>query len=209
MENVELLLTDTKIVKALAHPLRAKLLTMLDRREASPSQLSVELGEPLGTVSYHVRTLHDLGLLRLVGEKRQRGAVEHYYTAVKWVIHEDAWKALPSSLKQKVHTSFLSQIGDVVSSAAVAGGFDEPYALLNHETLALDEEGAQELAREVSALMKRALAIESESKERCRESQSAGAKPEVVKVNLVLMLFGAPDDTGKDRQKAGAENLQS
>jgi DNA-binding transcriptional ArsR family regulator len=209
MENIELLLTDTKVVKALAHPLRAKLLTILDRREASPSQLSAELGEPLGTVSYHVRTLHDLGLLRLVDEKRQRGAVEHYYTAVKWVIHEDAWKALPGSLKQTVHASFLSRIGDVVSSAVVAGGFNEPYALLNHDTLALDQEGARELAREVSALMRRALAIESESKERHRRSQSAGARQEAVKVNLVLMLFRAPDDTGKDRQKAAAEDPQS
>lgn len=201
MENVELLITDTRVVKALSHPLRARLLTMLDRREASPKQLSAELGEPLGTVSYHVRTLHDLGLLRLVGEKRQRGTVEHYYTAVKWIIHEDAWKALPGSLKQTVHASFLSRIGDVVSSAAVAGGFDEPYAVLNHDTLVLDEKGALELAREVSALMKRALAIESESKERCRESQSAGAKPEAVKVNLVLMLFGASDDTEEDEKK--------
>lgn len=201
MENVELLLTDAKVVKALAHPLRTKLLTMLDRREASPSQLSVELGEPLGTVSYHVRMLYDMDLLRLVGEKRQRGAVEHYYTGVKWVIHEDAWKMLPRSLKQKVYAPFLSQIGDEVSSAAAAGGFDEPYTLLNRDTLALDRQGALELAREVSALMERALAIESESKERCRGGQSVDATSEAVKVNLVLMLFGVPEDgVSRDRQ---------
>lgn len=200
MENVELLLTDPKVVKALAHPLRAKLLTILDRREASPSQLSGELGQPLGTVSYHVRTLHDMGLLRLVGEKRQRGAVEHYYTSVKWVIHEDAWKALPSSLKHTVHASFLSQIGEEVSSAASAGGFDEPYALLNHEVLTLDEEGALELAREASALMKRALIIESESRAR-----SEGSPQEVGKVNLALMLFGAPKDrTDQDGRRGGS-----
>ncbi|CAA9463245.1 MAG: hypothetical protein AVDCRST_MAG02-2739 [uncultured Rubrobacteraceae bacterium] len=45
-------------------------------------------------------------------------------------------------LKQTVYASFLSQIGEEVSSAASAGGFDEPYALLNHDVLALDEEGA-------------------------------------------------------------------
>lgn len=202
MENVELLLTDPKVIKALAHPLRAKLLTILDRREASPSQLSAELGQPLGTVSYHVRTLHEMGLLRLVGEKRQRGAVEHYYTGVKWVIHEDAWKTLPSSIKQTVHASFLSQIGEGVSSAASAGGFDEPYALLNHDVLALDEEGVLELAREASALMKRALAIEAESKVRSEDSVSTGTALEAVKVNLVLMLFGAPaDGAGRDGQE--------
>lgn len=195
VDNVELLLTDPKVVKALAHPLRARLLSTLDRREASPSQLSGELGESLGTVSYHVRTLHEMGLLRLVGEKRQRGAVEHYYTGVKWVIHEDAWQTLPASIKQSVHASFLSQIGEQVSSAASAGGFDEPYALLNHDVLALDEEGALKLAKEVSALMERALTIESESKER-----SEGSAQGTIKVNLALMLFGAPTADATDRE---------
>ena len=143
------------------------------------------------------------GLLRLVGEKRRRGAVEHYYTGVKWVIHEDVWKKLPSSLKQKVHASFLSEIGAEVSSAAAAGGFEEPYAVLNHDTLSLDEEGALELAREVSELMKRALAIESESKERHGGSRSANVTPGTVKVQLVLMLFGASEDgAGRDEQEA-------
>jgi DNA-binding transcriptional ArsR family regulator len=196
MENIELVLSDPRVVKALAHPLRAKLLALLDRREASPSQLSEELGVPLGTVSYHVRTLHEMGLLRLVGEARQRGAVEHYYTGVKWVIHEDAWKALPGALRGMVQQSFISQIGEDVSSSAPSGGFDEPYSLLNREILDLDEEGALQLAREVSGLMQRALAIESQSKERLENSGTGEAS----KVNLVLMLFGAPD---KHAEQAG------
>lgn len=193
MENVEVLLTDPKIVKALAHPIRARLLTILDGREASPNQLSKEIEEPLGTVSYHVRKLHDMGLLRLVAEKRQRGAVEHYYTGVKWLIHENAWKSLPGSLKGTLNQSFLSQIGEDIFSAAASGGFDEPYSLLNRDALTLDEEGARQLAREVSALDQRALAIEAESKERLKDTEP-GARENV---HLVMMLFGAPGEEEK------------
>jgi DNA-binding transcriptional ArsR family regulator len=188
LNSVELLLNDPKTVKALAHPLRAKLLAMLDRREASPSQLANEIGEPLGTVSYHVRTLHDLGLLRLVGEKRQRGAVEHYYTGVKWVVPDRVWKALPESLRGTVHQSFLSQISEDVSAAASSGGFDEAYSLLNRDVLTLDEAGALQLEEELSMLAERALAIEAECKERLAKT---GSEPQ--KAHLVLMLFGTPE----------------
>src|SRR3954465_80381 len=62
---------DPRLVKALAHPLRVQILSVLEERTASPSDLAEELGAPLGNVSYHVRTLTDLGLLKL-GRARAR-----------------------------------------------------------------------------------------------------------------------------------------
>jgi DNA-binding transcriptional ArsR family regulator len=56
-------------------------LAILTEREASPSELAEELGEPLGNVSYHVRLLHELGLIDLVGTTPRRGAIEHHYRA--------------------------------------------------------------------------------------------------------------------------------
>ena len=55
---------ETRMAKALAHPLRAKVLTRLNEGVASPNELSRELGEPLGNVSYHVKALLELGLHR-------------------------------------------------------------------------------------------------------------------------------------------------
>ena len=54
---------DPRYVKALAHPLRVRILAILEERPASPVELSRMLGSNLGVVSYHVRTLFDLGLL--------------------------------------------------------------------------------------------------------------------------------------------------
>ena len=73
--------SEPHAVKALAHPLRVRALAILTEREASPSELAEELDEPLGNVSYHVRLLHDLGLIELVGTTPRRGAIEHHYRA--------------------------------------------------------------------------------------------------------------------------------
>jgi hypothetical protein len=43
--------------------------------------LARELDETIGNVSYHTRTLHKLGAIRLVRTRQRRGAIEHFYTA--------------------------------------------------------------------------------------------------------------------------------
>jgi len=74
--------TEERLAKARAHPLRARILADLERQTSSPRELSDELGEPLGNVSYHVRQLAGLGLVRLVRTTPRRGALEHHYRAV-------------------------------------------------------------------------------------------------------------------------------
>ena len=71
-----------KVHRALAHPLRVRILEVAGRRdEISPVDLADELGEPLGVVSYHVRALATAGLLELAGRSFRRGAVKHHYKA--------------------------------------------------------------------------------------------------------------------------------
>jgi DNA-binding transcriptional ArsR family regulator len=71
-----------RVHRALAHPLRVRILeAAADRDEVSPVELATELGESLGVVSYHVRTLADAGLLELSGTSFRRGAVKHHYRA--------------------------------------------------------------------------------------------------------------------------------
>ena len=49
---------DARVVKALGHPTRVRILNILrDRELASPVELSNELGVALGTIGYHVRRL--------------------------------------------------------------------------------------------------------------------------------------------------------
>src|SRR4051795_9957618 len=75
-------ISDPRVIKALTHPLRVQILRTLEERTASPSEIADEIEAPLGNVSYHVRQLHTLGLIRLVRRTPRRGAIEHHYTAI-------------------------------------------------------------------------------------------------------------------------------
>jgi DNA-binding transcriptional ArsR family regulator len=75
---------DAQIARVLSHPLRPRILQILTLRgEASPNEIAAELDVPLGTLSYHTRLLRDAGWIELVREVPRRGAVEHFYRAVR------------------------------------------------------------------------------------------------------------------------------
>lgn len=69
------------MAKAFAHPLRVRILAVLNERVASPNLLSKDLEESLNLVAYHVRVLEKHGCVELVETKPRRGATEHFYRA--------------------------------------------------------------------------------------------------------------------------------
>src|SRR5688572_33241604 len=65
--------------RAMAHPMRGRILAALDGQERSPVELAKQLGASLGVVSYHVRVLADAGLVELARTTARRGAIQHHY----------------------------------------------------------------------------------------------------------------------------------
>ena len=71
-----------RLARANTHPLRISVMEVLSMdggRTLSPSDLSYELRAPLSNVNYHVTELFKAGLIELAGERRVRGATEHFY----------------------------------------------------------------------------------------------------------------------------------
>lgn len=60
-------------LRALAHPLRLRLLSLVTARAMSASEAARELGESQANVSYHMRHLLAAGLVELVEETSVRG----------------------------------------------------------------------------------------------------------------------------------------
>jgi DNA-binding transcriptional ArsR family regulator len=185
-------ITDPKLAKALAHPLRTRVLAALEGRTASPSQLADELEVPLGVLSYHVRRLTSLGFLKLVKRVPRRGAVEHYYTAVtRPRITDAAWASTPSIVKQATVSAALEQVGAYVSAAAAAGGFDATEAHLTRSPVTVDERGWKALSRELTLMNGRIKKIEEESAKRLKRGDHDGEQH----ASVVLMLFhSAPSE---------------
>src|SRR5919199_5634467 len=131
---------DEGLLKAISHPLRHRLLGMLDGRVASPNQLARELGLPLGRVSYHIRLLSDLGAIELVRTEPRRGALEHFYRAVTTVwFSESDWQKLPRSARRGILGQNLQHIFSAVTAAAEGGGFDNTASVVLRAPLELDE----------------------------------------------------------------------
>jgi DNA-binding transcriptional ArsR family regulator len=183
--------TDQKYVKAMAHPLRLRILGALEHRTASPSELADELGAPLGNVSYHVRQLHGLGLLKLVKETPRRGAVEHYYRLDRRPhITDKAWSQAPSIVKEALISGVLSRIAEQVNEAAGAGGFERTDSRLSRLPMTLDIEGFEQASDAFYEFVERLSEIEKESRKRLDSNDHEGAVPALV----VLMLFEAAEE---------------
>jgi DNA-binding transcriptional ArsR family regulator len=178
---------DRRLAKALSHPLRAHVLTILNERVASPNQIANELDEPLGNVSYHVKTLAEMGCIELVNTEPRRGAIEHFYRAVVRPFFSDKdWKRLPPSARQGISDATLQLIWDDTSDALNAGTFDRRTDRhLSRSRLVLDEKGWKEVNKLLLDTMNRVGEIEAEAAKRRGDDDGDGG----FNTNVVLMHF--------------------
>jgi DNA-binding transcriptional ArsR family regulator len=202
-------INDPRLVKAMAHPLRVQILGILEQRVASPRELADELEAPLGNVSYHVRTLSSLGLIKLVKKTPRRGAIEHYYEARgRAVVTDRAWAEVPEIVKRALVGATLGEVSERVNEAAAKGGFDREDAHLTSPRVIVDEQGFRELSGALNDLFDRVDKIQRESTKRLKGGDGA------IEAGVVAMLFerasnGHGPAAGNDgaapaRQKAGA-----
>lgn len=72
-------LTRPSQVKAISHPLRTTILSLLHERAATVTELAVALERPKSTVAHHVKVLNEAGLVRVVRTRRVRAIEERFY----------------------------------------------------------------------------------------------------------------------------------
>src|SRR5215210_3150598 len=192
MARSSLDLVDPRIAKALSHPMRARILVILNDRVASPNEIAETIDERLPNVSYHVRALLELGCIELVDTAQRRGAIEHYYRAIIRPFFSDRdWKRIPRSGRQAISDTALQIVWEDVAQAVEAGTFDSRAdRYLTHTPMVVDEQGWTEL----NAVMTKALAdvekVESRSAARLSKSDDGG-----IPTRVVLMQFeSAPND---------------
>ena len=74
-----LALTMPSQVKAIGHPLRTTILSLLHERAATVTELAVAVERPKSTVAHHVKVLSETGLVRVVRTRRVRAIEERFY----------------------------------------------------------------------------------------------------------------------------------
>jgi DNA-binding transcriptional ArsR family regulator len=163
-----------QLAKALAHPLRVRILSSLHKGISSPNQLSQELGEPLGNVSYHVKTLLEYDCVELVKTEPRRGAVEHFYRATERAFFSDSdWAKIPASARKGINGVALETIGQEATEAMIAGTTDaRTDTHLSQTPLLLDEKGWKEITSLLAETLNRAIEIQEEAATRLAEEKA-------------------------------------
>jgi DNA-binding transcriptional ArsR family regulator len=179
-------LVDPRLAKALSHPMRSRILAILNEQVASPNEIAQMIDERLPNVSYHVRALHDLGCIELVRTAQRRGAIEHYYRALKRPFFSDRdWKRLPPSARQAVADLALQMTWEDVSASIEAGAFEERADRhLSRTPLVLDEQGWSEVNKLLAKTLSDAEDIAAKSTKRLAKSDD-----QEVGTRLVMMHF--------------------
>jgi len=177
---------DQRLVKALAHPLRVEILTILNERMASPNELSKELDEGLSQVSYHVKVLKDFECIEMVKTEPRRGAVEHYYRATERAFLTDRdWQKLPASVKPGVSASVVELFMGEGVAALTAGTFDaREDRHLSWTPGVVDEEGWDESVELVNETLERMIEIHAASAKRLAKSGEEGIPAIAVLMNF-------------------------
>jgi DNA-binding transcriptional ArsR family regulator len=107
-------------VRALAHPLRLRIIRELYDGPRSNKELATALGEDPATVLYHVRTLSRTGFVRPAGTRPgARGSTEKLYksTGKSWTVDVDIALPAAASVSRAALDAFL---GEVQTAGAVA-----------------------------------------------------------------------------------------
>src|ERR1044072_2400742 len=165
-----------KMARAYGHPLRARALIILGRKEASPKQIAEELGEPIGKVSYHIRELRDMGLIELIGTDASRGGVQHFYRATRLVVVDrDETEAMDAEERAAGSSVVINLMVSDVADAVEAGTFDsQPERVLSRYHAIVDKQGLDELSKLYTDAIYRSIEIHEESNERLERSGGPG-----------------------------------
>jgi DNA-binding transcriptional ArsR family regulator len=200
---------DQRLVKALAHPLRVEILTILNERMASPNELSKELEEGLSQVSYHVKVLKDFECIEMVKTEPRRGAVEHYYRATeRSFIPDSEWQSLPDSIKPGVSWSAFKMIIEDVIGAIKGGSFNARDDVHMSCTPGIvDEQGWNESVDLVNETLEQIMGIHTASAKRLAKSGEEGIPATAVLMNFEGLSAEAKAGKGlkKGRKKRTAK----
>lgn len=181
--------TETRVVRALAHPVRVAALALLEEQVMSPKDLAEHIGVTLPVVSYHVRQLKDLDLIELVRTARRRGTIAHYYRAKPQPkITDQGWAKVPMIVKREMIGAALTQATSAMSTAAAEGGFDRDDIHTSRTSFALDERGWKQLSKLLAGTLERVEQIQTQATERIAKTHAGQTR----RATVVMMLFEGP-----------------
>jgi DNA-binding transcriptional ArsR family regulator len=181
---------DWQLAWLVSSPTRIQAFTILADRVASPSEIARLLREPLSSVSHHVIELHKMRLTELVKTEARRGAIEHFYRAVRRpLLNEEEWSKISIGERQRFSIWIIQLILTDASKAFMAKLFDRrTNRHLSRTPLYVDETGFEEAIKIQARALDELLEVKERSANRLAEADEEGFH-----AIAGMMCFETPD----------------
>jgi DNA-binding transcriptional ArsR family regulator len=184
-------LTSIEAVRALNHPLRLRAYIEAVKGPVSAKDLAERLEVPLPRISYHVRLLADVGLLRIVSRTPRRGALETHYRAIATLeVSDDAFAESGSEALVLWAKSNVGLFIDDICHAIEEGAAEDEDCFTLRAHFVVDDAGRKRVTEEVRAFVDRLAALEAE----LRVESRAGTHP----INVVLGQYRGARAAGRN-----------
>lgn len=180
-------LVDRRLTKALAHPTRVSILSILNEGPSSPSKIVKRLDNvSLNLASHHIKVLRELGCVELVREVAHGGRTEHIYRATeRQYFNAEEWEKVPPHERPPITGGLLRLISEDVGKSFASGKFDElPDNHLSRSPINVDREGWREIVTILERALGEVLEVNARSAERARLSGE-----DLMKIRVVMMHF--------------------
>lgn len=170
-------LIDQRLVRALGHPLRVRIVDLLTEEVLSPNQLTKLIDAPLSHTSYHVRVLKQTEAIELVDQQKRRGAIEHFFRATAdSFLGSPKWRRVPRIFLGTVAGASLQSFIDKAIKSFRAGKFGNADSAFVWMPIVVDDKGREEVAAFLSSATEELRSIHAKSSQRLARVGSYGVQ---------------------------------
>jgi len=182
---------DRRLIRLASDPVRFQVLILLNDRSAGAGEVAAELDIDLSAAGRHLDAMHDAGLIEVVGEALNRGAIEPCYRAVVRALWDDEeWEMLGREEQQRLRAWIVGMIESDARAAIEHETFTSRKDSHVSRTVSLvDEQGWRELTRIKEEALDDVFAVQAASAERLAETSEAG-----IPVLSALLCLELPPD---------------
>jgi hypothetical protein len=183
--------------EALRHPLRVRILEIVNERDMSPTQFMQGQFAPdpevsakaLSSISYHFRELAKCGCLEVVDTIARRGATEHIYRGrARAYFTDEEWAALTQRERCLISRTMYQGLAARAEGAMMSHTFDSRVDRhLSWIAMEVDELGWTELMSTLSSTLGSVTQIRHDARDRL-----AASGDKVVPVTVGMLGFESP-----------------
>jgi DNA-binding transcriptional ArsR family regulator len=169
---------DKRLLAALGDPDRQRILTLLNERVATASQISGELDMPESEVVSHLGVLLENDAIEATGD-------ESYRATIRPFLDDAHWARLPVEARRALFAQNIRQIVEHLAPALAADGFDDPKTHVSLTRMDLDRQGWEELAELLAGVLDEVMEIHAA----CVDRIARGKAADTIPAELVILHF--------------------